>query len=119
MKSALLAIHRQHVANSHVHSNGLLCEVSESDLDGGQASPWQQDTARRDTEYDEEEWASGSSCGGGGGFALSSFMRLWRLHECVCVCVFRTRPGPTWPRASTASSPWSTACRSARSDPGS
>ncbi|XP_070785504.1 type II inositol 3,4-bisphosphate 4-phosphatase-like [Enoplosus armatus] len=57
VKSALLAIHNQCTANynsSHVHSNGLLCDMP-ADLEG-QTSLRQQDVSRRDAEYDEEEW---------------------------------------------------------------
>uniref|UniRef100_A0A8C9ZNM6 Type II inositol 3,4-bisphosphate 4-phosphatase n=1 Tax=Sander lucioperca TaxID=283035 RepID=A0A8C9ZNM6_SANLU len=56
VKSALLAIHSQRSAsdnNSHVHSNGLLCDNTLRQ----QASPGQQDASRRDAEeYVEEEW---------------------------------------------------------------
>lgn len=55
MKSALLAIHYQSsVGSSHVHSNGLICDIVADSQEGP-------DARRRDSEYDEEEWASWSS----------------------------------------------------------
>ncbi|XP_071315626.1 type II inositol 3,4-bisphosphate 4-phosphatase-like isoform X3 [Trachinotus anak] len=58
VNSALMAIHRQCIANcnsSHVHSNGLLCENSPVSQEG---QPWigHQDVDPCDVEYDEEEW---------------------------------------------------------------
>ncbi|XP_030609471.1 type II inositol 3,4-bisphosphate 4-phosphatase-like isoform X2 [Archocentrus centrarchus] len=53
VKSALLEIHNQCIANSntsHVHSNGLLCENCPASQGG------QQEVGPHDTEYDEEEW---------------------------------------------------------------
>uniref|UniRef100_A0A3Q0RA00 Inositol polyphosphate-4-phosphatase type II B n=1 Tax=Amphilophus citrinellus TaxID=61819 RepID=A0A3Q0RA00_AMPCI len=53
VKSALLEIHNQCIANSntsHVHSNGLLCENCPANQEG------QQEVGPHDTEYDEEEW---------------------------------------------------------------
>ncbi|KAM9335796.1 type II inositol 3,4-bisphosphate 4-phosphatase-like isoform 1-T3 [Symphorus nematophorus] len=58
VKSALLAIHNHHSANSnssHVHSNGLLCDIAPAGLEADM-SPWQQEAGRRDAEYDEEQW---------------------------------------------------------------
>ncbi|XP_070710550.1 type II inositol 3,4-bisphosphate 4-phosphatase-like isoform X2 [Pempheris klunzingeri] len=55
VKSALLAIHSQCLANSnscHVHSNGLICDYNQE----GPTLLWQQDGDRQDVEYDEEEW---------------------------------------------------------------
>uniref|UniRef100_A0A8P4JYG2 Type II inositol-3,4-bisphosphate 4-phosphatase n=1 Tax=Dicentrarchus labrax TaxID=13489 RepID=A0A8P4JYG2_DICLA len=50
VKSALLAIHYQSSAgSSHVHSNGLICDIVADSQEGP-------DARRRDSEYDEEEW---------------------------------------------------------------
>ncbi|XP_026177954.1 type II inositol 3,4-bisphosphate 4-phosphatase-like [Mastacembelus armatus] len=52
VKNSLSAIHNQYAANctgSHAHSNGLVCEE-------GWRSLGQQEVARQDGEYDEEEW---------------------------------------------------------------
>ncbi|TMS02469.1 Type II inositol 3,4-bisphosphate 4-phosphatase [Larimichthys crocea] len=55
VKSALLAIHNQRSSDcdgSHVHSNGLLCDNTPASHEEGE------DAGQRDSEYDEEEWAS-------------------------------------------------------------
>ncbi|XP_041821254.1 type II inositol 3,4-bisphosphate 4-phosphatase-like [Chelmon rostratus] len=58
VKSALLAIHNECSADcnsSHVHSNGLICDIAPANLEG-QTSLWQLETSRQDAEYDDEEW---------------------------------------------------------------
>uniref|UniRef100_A0A3Q1FGV4 Type II inositol 3,4-bisphosphate 4-phosphatase-like n=1 Tax=Acanthochromis polyacanthus TaxID=80966 RepID=A0A3Q1FGV4_9TELE len=53
VRSALLAIHDQHMAtcdSSHAHSNGLICENTAANQEGPASS------GQQDSEYDEEEW---------------------------------------------------------------
>ncbi len=57
VRSALLDIHRQYMADSnssHVHSNGLLCDNTPVN----QTSSWQQEAGWQDTEYNEDGWVS-------------------------------------------------------------
>ncbi|MEQ2197632.1 hypothetical protein XENOCAPTIV_001187 [Xenoophorus captivus] len=82
VKSALLDIHNQSTANngsSHVHSNGLLCEISPGDQEGALSLGLQEER-----EYSEEEWASWSGCD-------LQLLHQWfycdRWYKCVCVCV--------------------------------
>lgn len=84
VEKALLAIGSLRSADrggSHVHSNGLLCELKPANQEE-EASPWQQDSGRRDPKYNEEEWASRSVC------PLRWFsVGLCLFSYFVCVCV--------------------------------
>ncbi|XP_076581069.1 type II inositol 3,4-bisphosphate 4-phosphatase-like isoform X2 [Chaetodon auriga] len=58
VRSALLAIHGECSAScggSHVHSNGLVCDITPANQEG-RTSPRQQEVSRQDAEYDDEEW---------------------------------------------------------------
>lgn len=80
VKSALLAIHNQRSSDcdgSHVHSNGLLCDNTPASQEEGE------DAGQRDSEYDEEEWASWS--------ASREIFHLSAIVLCtffISVCVF-------------------------------
>lgn len=80
VKSALLAIHNQRSSDcdgGHVHSNGLLCDNTPASQEEGE------DAGQRDSEYDEEEWASWS--------ASREIFHLSAIVLCtffISVCVF-------------------------------
>lgn len=81
VKGALLAIHNRRSVNgssSHIHSNGLPPDNTPANQEV-QASPWQQDS-ERDTDYNEEEWASWS-------FSRIMFVMVVHLFLSVCLCV--------------------------------
>ncbi|TKS93268.1 Type II inositol 3,4-bisphosphate 4-phosphatase [Collichthys lucidus] len=82
VKSALLAIHNQRSSDcdgSHVHSNGLLCDNAPASQEEGE------DAGQRDSEYDEEEWASWSASREI--LRLSAIVLCTFFYICVCVCV--------------------------------
>ncbi|XP_051800151.1 type II inositol 3,4-bisphosphate 4-phosphatase-like [Acanthochromis polyacanthus] len=82
VRSALLAIHDQHMAtcdSSHAHSNGLICENTAANQEGPASS------GQQDSEYDEEEWASWSLYG----FSDRVWANVAKSLNCIIAMVDR------------------------------